>query len=516
MPKKKDGVVDNSSLSSIVSHLVRSQIGSTAAASLSDPTTTTAAANDAELDRQVAELLLKEARAASSNYDAVGTRAFYDPAKEQTRHLRKPNTRFLGNVLRNVGDHNEHLRRVELEQHRRRERDEARLAEEWRHDHAHNRDRDRPSRDDPKGKQRVNDDDDADGERRRKRRRRELGLEECDDDRGSSSSTRPLARFCDETQDTPARERGGAGSGDAASRRRRDGDDGTSRDRSRRCERRDHNSDAARRRSASPSREADLTDDDAKDRTERRRRRRRETDDEDEQGRAGRDRRDRTEPEREDGRERHGGGGEGGGRERPRNRDRHREERGHASGRDDGRRDRRKRSPTPEKRKDMRDESSPVAADRSSRRVENAREDPVQPVSKMDKYFSPTYDPLLDFTPAQLALGRTGSGSAGDDDEYGLIGEGSFNAWDQMLDSIKGRKEEKKLREAREKEERRKERERKRKERRRKKGEAVSSSDGDDGGGRDRRDGSARGLMEMKYSKKGGTREWDLGKETPT
>lgn len=132
---------------------------------------------------------------------------------------------------------------------------------------------------------------------------------------------------------------------------------------------------------------------------------------------------------------------------------------------------------------------------------------PSDPVpSKMDKYFSPTYDPLLDFTPAQLALQKDAQ-----DGEFGLIGEGSFNEWDKMLKNLKDRKEEKKLRESREKEERRKDRERKRKERRRRKGEAVSSSDDSESEAR-----VGKGLMDMKYSKKGGTREWDLGKEVPT
>lgn len=127
----------------------------------------------------------------------------------------------------------------------------------------------------------------------------------------------------------------------------------------------------------------------------------------------------------------------------------------------------------------------------------------------MDKYFSPTYDPLVDFTPSQLSLSASASNQ---DEPYGLIAEGSFNSWDRMLSAIKERKEEKKLRESREKEERRKERERKRRERRRKRGESVSSSEESEHGGKE----GSGGLMEIKYSKKGGTREWDLGKETPT
>lgn len=121
----------------------------------------------------------------------------------------------------------------------------------------------------------------------------------------------------------------------------------------------------------------------------------------------------------------------------------------------------------------------------------------------MDKYFSPTYDPLLDFTPSQLT-----------DSQTGLIGEGGFDEWDRMLSSLKRRKEDKKEVEWREKEERRRDREKKRKERRRKRGEDVSESESDDEGKRGV--GGQKGIMDMKYSKKGSTREWDLGKENPT
>lgn len=125
----------------------------------------------------------------------------------------------------------------------------------------------------------------------------------------------------------------------------------------------------------------------------------------------------------------------------------------------------------------------------------------------MDKYFSPTYDPLLDFTPAQLSL----SNSHSTDPNESLIGEGSFDSWDKMLNVMKERKEEKRLRELRDKEERRKDRERKRRERRRKRGESVSSSSSSES-----EKGDGKGMMGIKYEKQGATREWDRGKETPT
>jgi hypothetical protein len=147
----------------------------------------------------------------------------------------------------------------------------------------------------------------------------------------------------------------------------------------------------------------------------------------------------------------------------------------------------------------------------------------------MDKYFSPTYDPRLDYTLTDVT-----------DPSTGLIAEGAFDGWDRMLETVRARKEDKSNsnratregREEREKSERRKERERRRAEReerrrkrkRRKGGDAASdeedSHDGASDNDGDRSSyGASRGgggVMDVKYVKRGKAREWDLGKETPT
>lgn len=108
----------------------------------------------------------------------------------------------------------------------------------------------------------------------------------------------------------------------------------------------------------------------------------------------------------------------------------------------------------------------------------------------MDKYFTPTYDPLFDVSVPDLT------------DSSGLIGEGAFEGWDRMLGVLKERKEERKDRERREKEMRHEERERVRRERKRRK-EGASPEVVE----------RTKGLMEVEgYAKRGGVREWDQGK----
>ena len=129
----------------------------------------------------------------------------------------------------------------------------------------------------------------------------------------------------------------------------------------------------------------------------------------------------------------------------------------------------------------------------------------------MDKYFSPSYDPALDFTLADVTDASTG-----------LIAPGGFDGWDRMVDVVRARREDKKESERRDKALRRAERERVRRDR-----EERRSRGG--GGGRRARSESGEqqeeeevgarydaksGLIEMRYSR--GAREWDKGKETPT
>ncbi|SGZ23818.1 BQ5605_C023g09640 [Microbotryum silenes-dioicae] len=129
--------------------------------------------------------------------------------------------------------------------------------------------------------------------------------------------------------------------------------------------------------------------------------------------------------------------------------------------------------------------------------------------SKMDKYFAPDYDPLFDVSVENDLTDPTTR----------LIAPGAFDEWDTMLRTIKEKEERK--REEKEGRRRRKERdkEERRRERRRRRGESVSSSDEGPGGEDERRQGKkiklgkGKALMEVEYTKVGGTREWDRGKE---
>jgi len=83
MPKgstsKSQSEPNHSSLSSIVSHLVRSQLGST-----SSNSTPLDQVPDSELDRHVADLLLAEARSKDKEWNNSGVRAYYDQQKESS------------------------------------------------------------------------------------------------------------------------------------------------------------------------------------------------------------------------------------------------------------------------------------------------------------------------------------------------------------------------------------------------------------------------------------------------
>jgi len=117
--------------------------------------------------------------------------------------------------------------------------------------------------------------------------------------------------------------------------------------------------------------------------------------------------------------------------------------------------------------------------------------------SKMDKYFSPTYDPRLDITP----LASSSSGLTIEVPATGLVDNAQFEGWDAMLELIRLRREDRA--------------EKKRLDRmglgckdkdrdgRGKKGKGMVSAAAEDG----------RGIMGIEYKKKGAVREWDMGKE---
>ncbi|KAH9056865.1 hypothetical protein EDB87DRAFT_1833426 [Lactarius vividus] len=88
------------SLSSVVSSLVRAQMG------VSVPTAVT----DDDLDRHVADLILKEAKKKAEQYDKQGIRAYLP---QQESNVPKTNKRFLSSIIRNTDDHNKTVLRAQ-------------------------------------------------------------------------------------------------------------------------------------------------------------------------------------------------------------------------------------------------------------------------------------------------------------------------------------------------------------------------------------------------------------------
>lgn len=96
------------------------------------------------------------------------------------------------------------------------------------------------------------------------------------------------------------------------------------------------------------------------------------------------------------------------------------------------------------------------------------------PPSKMDRYFAPDYDPRLDVEHITVPTIPTN----------GLISDADFAGWDAMLDALRAREDRKKMGSA---------------------GAGVGAGITVD-----------KGLLDVKYVKKGVVREWDVGKEVPT
>ncbi|EIN14254.1 hypothetical protein PUNSTDRAFT_123873 [Punctularia strigosozonata HHB-11173 SS5] len=92
----------SSSLSSVVSDLVRAQMGSSVPSTVSDE----------DLDRHVAELILKEARQKADRYATSGIAA-YLPQKDS--NAPKTNKRFLSSIIRSTDDHNRTILRAQAE-----------------------------------------------------------------------------------------------------------------------------------------------------------------------------------------------------------------------------------------------------------------------------------------------------------------------------------------------------------------------------------------------------------------
>ncbi|KAJ3749856.1 hypothetical protein DFH05DRAFT_1531542 [Lentinula detonsa] len=123
---------------------------------------------------------------------------------------------------------------------------------------------------------------------------------------------------------------------------------------------------------------------------------------------------------------------------------------------------------------------------------------PVRP-SKMDRYFEESYDPRLDVAPLSTAPKVPATG---------LIDSAEFEGWDTMLDLIRIRREDKA-------EKKRLERMGLSKDEIKKTMFGDPNAVGTAGGGSvsDRWAGEAISTMNIQYSKRGSVREWDMGKE---
>ncbi|KAJ8453916.1 hypothetical protein ONZ45_g19513 [Pleurotus djamor] len=92
----------SSSLSSVVSNLVRAQMG----------TSVTSSVTDEDLDKHVAELILKEAKKKAEKYSQHGIRAYLRNNIVDS-NAPKTNKRFLTSIIRSTDDHNKTVLRAQ-------------------------------------------------------------------------------------------------------------------------------------------------------------------------------------------------------------------------------------------------------------------------------------------------------------------------------------------------------------------------------------------------------------------
>ncbi|KAI0299887.1 hypothetical protein BC826DRAFT_993935 [Russula brevipes] len=545
----------DASLSSVVSGLVRAQMGTSVSSTVTDE----------DLDRHVAELILKEAKKKAEQYGKQGISAYLP---QPDSNVPKTNKRFLSSIIRNTDDHNKTILRAQalsaadirterdaqLRADRQARAREAAAAERARRSgcgRGDSWDRDRDHRRRDRSRERYGSDEGEDRWQPSKRRRDDGDEEE--DHPGSRSARR--------------RRHGGEGSSRRHRHRSRAPSDDEEREKRRRRRRR-----TSRSRSRDPNRDNERSARGGGDSTSKRHRSH-SPDDEGHRSRQRRQRRSSRSPS---------AGGSADTRSRSKR---------HSDRRDDShRRRRRSHSRTPDKasRSETLSEGldsgnqrpggsrassqPPPAEDRAgdlARRESELRRklkgkgkaspapeitsqyarshsptlvldtphhaaprppspgprpprgpppplpppddfsaDSVRPdlPSKMDKYFDASYDPRLDVAPlAAPSIPATG-----------LIDNAEFEGWDAMLELIKQRRADKA--------------ERKRLERL----GLVEKSGKDKDKDKDRKKSKSKvaglgvagtlagwseggdGLMDIEYKKRGSVREWDLGKETPT
>ncbi|CAO3638914.1 unnamed protein product [Mucor hiemalis] len=174
-------------LSNVVSDLIRAAAGSSARN-----------VSDANVDKYVADLILKEAQEKRKKYDVVGVKA-YQPNGLPDKPKPKPNTRFLLNMVKATDSHNQavikanednvaKLREERLERERcsrLKEIEEKHHRERRRHRLSNDRHytKDKHTTDDHKRRKRSSDDDEAEKEKEHKKHKRKSSS-------SSSSSSR--------------------------------------------------------------------------------------------------------------------------------------------------------------------------------------------------------------------------------------------------------------------------------------------------------------------------------------
>ncbi|KAG9010313.1 hypothetical protein FRB94_010663 [Tulasnella sp. JGI-2019a] len=479
----------SSSLSSVVSNLVRASMGASVDTSIADD----------DLDRHVADLILKEAKQKEERYlGKEGIRVYQPDTGLPEGNLLKPNKRFLNTIIRSVDDHNAsiiHLQAKAAADAKEEIKEQARRMRRARADEAAGErlrrlmgaGARRPSDRDNRGSRRPKEDDPFHWSRRDDRDAEHEGSE------AGPSSPRRQSRHT----------RGSHG----------DGRDSVDKDRSRRhgsAEEDDSSRSSRHERSRRHSKNREDSSRPNDYSKEGSRRSRKEKDEDDTWGGS---RGDEIRARRHDSLQRDPYSPSEsvspvGDTDRPSKRPRHRS-RSRSPRRSNGSSKQSKNS-TPRHRHDR---DSPEVVDSGTstlRRLHplsqssktEAESLPIRSPSpaaiththipsKMDRYFDPSYDPLLDTYPTEnLSLNDP-------------VPESAFEHWNNMIELVKMRKEDKADRKRREKED-------KRKGKKRKKGE----EDEEDERERRIRLGLERpGVMDVKYAKRGVMREWDVGKE---
>ncbi|KAH7915757.1 hypothetical protein BJ138DRAFT_1076870 [Hygrophoropsis aurantiaca] len=467
----------SSSLSSVVSNLVRASMGSAVSSTVTDE----------DLDRHVAELILKEAKQKAESYSKLGFKAYLPNNPDP--NAPRPNKRFLSSIIRSTDDHNKTILRAqalaaqeikrEREEQERKERraraEEAVAAERMRRLMGGGRKSDWDSHRDP-GRGREKERDHKKRARSWERRHEDEGEEEYQKEGKERRSRRHRSRSPERRNDRHSRDHKRPTSRERPRHKRH-----SSRDR--------HGSYKERRRSSrssSPRTTTQIPNKD-KDDTVKSYKRPRSVSLSDSENRSSKHPRQSSNratrsPSRTS--------------DTPHPEvvamevESHRLLKGKYKAQDDNldQSPPISRSPSPTHRK-----RPPSPSTSSSRTARSVSPHVSSLPSKMDKYFEESYDPRLDVAPLTVPTVPA----------TGLISDAEFAGWDAMLELLRQRREDKE--------------EKKRMERLgigKDKSSSKAKKKADDlPSASDRWTSGGDSIMDIEYKKRGSVREWDLGKE---